>query len=72
MITGSKAAGIAVIVMIFLYSLAYYIGYNALTYTSLVELWRSMPGPRRSRGFSYLADPRASSRRTSIQSALTA
>ncbi|KAH6995179.1 general substrate transporter [Ilyonectria destructans] len=43
----NKAAGWAVIVFIFLYSPAYNIGYNALTYTYLVELW---PYAERSRG----------------------
>ncbi|PGH19175.1 hypothetical protein AJ80_04144 [Polytolypa hystricis UAMH7299] len=38
-ITGSPAAGIAVIVFIFLYAPSYAIGYNALTYTYLIELW---------------------------------
>ena len=39
MITGAVAPGIAVIVFIYLYSPAYAIGYNALTYTYLVELF---------------------------------
>ncbi|PGH09401.1 hypothetical protein AJ79_05713 [Helicocarpus griseus UAMH5409] len=39
MITGSEVAGIVVIVFIFLYGPAYAIGYNALTYTYLVELF---------------------------------
>jgi hypothetical protein len=39
MITGKKAAGIAVIVFIFLYQPAYAFGYNALTYTYLIELF---------------------------------
>jgi hypothetical protein len=39
MITGEKSAGIAVIVFIFLYQLAYSFGYNALTYTYLIELF---------------------------------
>lgn len=38
-ITGSNAAGIVVIVLIFLYSPAYTIGYNALTYVYLVEIF---------------------------------
>ncbi|KAF2756932.1 hexose transporter-like protein [Pseudovirgaria hyperparasitica] len=38
-ITGSPVAGIAVLVMIFLYSPAYCIGYNALTYVYLVEIF---------------------------------
>ncbi|RPD67473.1 hexose transporter [Lentinus tigrinus ALCF2SS1-7] len=37
--TGSQAASRAVIAFIFLYSPAYNIGYNALTYTFLVELF---------------------------------
>ncbi|KAF7557795.1 hypothetical protein G7Z17_g405 [Cylindrodendrum hubeiense] len=45
----NKAAGWAVIVFIFLYSPAYNIGYNALTYTYLIELW---PYAERSRGIS--------------------
>ncbi|KAI5468144.1 general substrate transporter [Mariannaea sp. PMI_226] len=43
----NAAAGWAVIVFIFLYQPAYNIGYNALTYTYLVELW---PYAERSRG----------------------
>ncbi|KAF2008492.1 general substrate transporter [Aaosphaeria arxii CBS 175.79] len=39
MITGSYAAGITVIAFIFLYQLAYSIGYNALTYVYLVEIF---------------------------------
>lgn len=39
MITGDVAPGIVVIVFIYLYSPAYAIGYNALTYTYLVELF---------------------------------
>ncbi|KAL1954615.1 hypothetical protein VTO42DRAFT_910 [Malbranchea cinnamomea] len=39
MITGDVAPGIVVIVFIFLYGPAYSIGYNALTYTFLVELF---------------------------------
>lgn len=38
-ITGSTAAGYTVIVLIFLYAPAYAIGYNALTYVYLVELF---------------------------------
>jgi len=38
-ITHNQASSIAVIVFIFLYSPAYNIGYNALTYTFLVELF---------------------------------
>jgi Na+/melibiose symporter-like transporter len=43
----NKAAGTATIFFIFLYSPAYNLGYNALTYTYLVELW---PFAERSRG----------------------
>lgn len=39
MITKSEAAGIATIFFIFLYTPCYNIGYNALTYVYLVELW---------------------------------
>lgn len=39
MITQDVGAGIAVIVFIFLYSPAYALGYNALTYTFLIELF---------------------------------
>lgn len=39
MITGSKSAGIAVIAFMFLYQVAYAIGYNALTYVYLIELF---------------------------------
>ncbi|KAJ5821641.1 uncharacterized protein N7525_010925 [Penicillium rubens] len=39
MITGEESAGIAVIALIFLYQLAYSFGYNALTYTYLIELF---------------------------------
>lgn len=39
MITGAQAAGVAVIVFIFLYQAAYSIGYNALTYVYLVEIF---------------------------------
>lgn len=39
MITGSQAAGIAVIALMFLYQVAYAIGYNALTYVYLIELF---------------------------------
>lgn len=49
-ITGSKSAGYAVIVMIFLYSPAYCIGYNALTYVYLVELF---PYYVRTKGLSW-------------------
>ncbi|KAF3940041.1 hypothetical protein ABW19_dt0207748 [Dactylella cylindrospora] len=37
--TGRQSAGYAVLVMIFLYSPFYNVGYNALTYTFLVELF---------------------------------
>lgn len=37
--TGSKAAGITVIAFIFLYQAAYSIGYNALTYVYLIEIF---------------------------------
>jgi hypothetical protein len=50
MITGSDAAGIVVIVMIFMYTPAYCIGYNALTYTFLVELF---PFYVRTKGISW-------------------
>jgi hypothetical protein len=46
----NSAAGWAVLIFIFLYSPAYNIGYNALTYTYLVELW---PFALRSRGISF-------------------
>ncbi|KFA72252.1 hypothetical protein S40288_10037 [Stachybotrys chartarum IBT 40288] len=49
-VDGDSAAGWAVLVFIFLYSPAYNIGYNALTYTYLVELW---PYALRSRGISF-------------------
>lgn len=39
MISGSHSAGIAVIAFMFLYQLAYSIGYNALTYVYLVEIF---------------------------------
>lgn len=39
LITGSQAAGITVIVFIFLYTPCYNIAYNALTYVYLIELW---------------------------------
>ncbi|OLN81196.1 Lactose permease 27 [Colletotrichum chlorophyti] len=45
----NESASIATIVFIFLYSPCYNIGYNALTYTYLVELW---PYALRSRGIS--------------------
>lgn len=46
----NDAASWATIVFIFLYAPAYNIGYNALTYTYLVELW---PYALRSRGISF-------------------
>ncbi|KAI9902740.1 hypothetical protein N3K66_002092 [Trichothecium roseum] len=46
----NEAAGWTVLVFIFLYNPAYNIGYNALTYTYLVELW---PYALRSRGISF-------------------
>lgn len=46
----NDAASWATIIFIFLYSPAYNIGYNALTYTYLVELW---PYALRSRGISF-------------------
>lgn len=46
----NHGAGIGVIFFIFLYKPAYNIGYNALTYTYLVELW---PYAERSRGIAY-------------------
>lgn len=46
----NNAAGAATIFFIFLYSPAYNLGYNALTYTYLVELW---PYAHRSRGITF-------------------
>ena len=46
----TKEAGIAVIFFIFLYPLAYNIGYNALTYTYLVEIW---PFYARTKGITF-------------------
>ncbi|KAH7305801.1 general substrate transporter [Stachybotrys elegans] len=46
----NEAAGWAVLVFIFLYNPCYNIGYNALTYTYLVELW---PYALRSRGIAF-------------------
>ncbi|KIW16504.1 hypothetical protein PV08_06559 [Exophiala spinifera] len=46
----NHGAGIGVIFFIFAYKPAYNIGYNALTYTYLVELW---PFAERSRGIAY-------------------
>ncbi|EPS38600.1 hypothetical protein H072_7615 [Dactylellina haptotyla CBS 200.50] len=48
--TKNAAAGIAVLVMIFLYSPWYNIGYNSLSYTFLVELW---PYHIRSNGIAF-------------------
>ncbi|BCS19071.1 putative MFS sugar transporter [Aspergillus puulaauensis] len=48
--TGARAAGVTTIVFIFLYSPAYNLGYNALTYTYLVEIF---PYIGRSRGLSW-------------------
>ncbi|OJJ62127.1 hypothetical protein ASPSYDRAFT_613734 [Aspergillus sydowii CBS 593.65] len=48
--TGVRAAGVMTIVFIFLYSPAYNLGYNALTYTYLVEIF---PYTGRSRGLSW-------------------
>jgi hypothetical protein len=50
MISGSYAAGITVIAFMFLYQLAYSIGYNALTYVYLVELF---PYFARTKGISW-------------------
>jgi MFS family permease len=49
-ITGSKESGYAVLVMIFLYQPAYCIGYNALTYVYLVEIF---PYYVRTKGLSW-------------------
>ncbi|KAK5626696.1 hypothetical protein RRF57_002411 [Xylaria bambusicola] len=46
----NAAAGGAVLFFIFAYSPAYNIGYNALTYTYMVEIW---PYAERSRGIAY-------------------
>ncbi|KAF9881638.1 MFS sugar transporter [Colletotrichum karsti] len=46
----NESASIATIFFIFMYSPCYNIGYNALTYTYLVELW---PYALRSRGISF-------------------
>ncbi|KAE9577990.1 High-affinity glucose transporter [Colletotrichum fructicola] len=46
----NQSASIATIFFIFMYSPCYNIGYNALTYTYLVELW---PYALRSRGISF-------------------
>ncbi|KAI1114130.1 guanine deaminase [Nemania sp. NC0429] len=48
--TLNSAAGGAVLFFIFAYSPCYNLGYNALTYTYLVELW---PYAERSRGIAY-------------------
>ncbi|KAL4907570.1 hypothetical protein BDW74DRAFT_166889 [Aspergillus multicolor] len=50
MSTETKAAAVLTILFIFLYSPAYNLGYNALTYTYLVEIW---PYFNRSRGLSW-------------------
>ncbi|KAH5183599.1 hypothetical protein HBH68_172220 [Parastagonospora nodorum] len=49
-ITGSKGSGYAVLVMIFLYKPAYCIGYNALTYVYMVEIF---PYYVRTKGLSW-------------------
>jgi hypothetical protein len=49
-ITGSAASGYAVLVMIFLYKPAYCIGYNALTYVYMVEIF---PYYVRTKGLSW-------------------
>ncbi|KAI1827593.1 guanine deaminase [Xylaria intraflava] len=49
-IDGSNAAGIAVLFFIFAYGPCYNVGYNALTYTYMVEIW---PYAERSRGIAY-------------------
>ncbi|KAF2798110.1 hexose transporter-like protein, partial [Melanomma pulvis-pyrius CBS 109.77] len=49
-ITGSKESGYAVLVMIFLYSPAYCLGYNALTYVYMVEIF---PYYVRTKGLSW-------------------
>ncbi|KAL1594793.1 hypothetical protein SLS59_008606 [Nothophoma quercina] len=49
-ITGSKESGYAVLVFIFLYSPAYCIGYNALTYVYMVEIF---PYYVRTKGLSW-------------------
>ncbi|KAI1363148.1 guanine deaminase [Xylaria arbuscula] len=46
----NSAAGGAVLFFIFIYSPCYNIGYNALTYTYMVEIW---PYAERSRGIAY-------------------
>lgn len=46
----NKGAGVATIFFIYLYSPAYNLGYNALTYTYLVEIW---PYAERSRGIAF-------------------
>ncbi|KAI1177881.1 general substrate transporter [Nemania sp. FL0916] len=48
--TINSAAGGAVLFFIFAYSPCYNLGYNALTYTYMVEIW---PYAERSRGISY-------------------
>jgi MFS family permease len=49
-ITGSKGSGYAVLVFIFLYKPAYCIGYNALTYVYMVEIF---PYYVRTKGLSW-------------------
>lgn len=49
-ITGSEASGYAVLVLIFLYQPAYCIGYNALTYVYMVEIF---PYYVRTKGLSW-------------------
>ena len=49
-ITGSVASGYAVLVFIFLYSPAYCLGYNALTYVYMVEIF---PYYVRTKGLSW-------------------
>ncbi|KAI1818653.1 general substrate transporter [Poronia punctata] len=48
--TVNSSAGVAVLFFIFLYSPAYNLGYNALTYTYMVEIW---PYAERSRGLAW-------------------
>jgi sugar porter (SP) family MFS transporter len=48
--TGNQAPGIATLFFIFMYAPAYNIGYNALTYTYLVEMW---PYVERSSGIAW-------------------
>ncbi|KAK7178812.1 hypothetical protein PSPO01_15149 [Paraphaeosphaeria sporulosa] len=55
--TGSTSAGIAVIVFIFLYSPAVSIGYNALTYVYIIELWPYYLWARAAGFFSTFVNP---------------